>query len=120
MVEFRLVAPLFFFLMFAVFDFGRLFLVEKGKRGAGGRPVRVHRESSPGSQKPRAVSTRANMLEKNGPMLNLFIAAADVRALQKSLADRICYRCKRKYSDHRDADHRFFEYAEDLDPEEAN
>ena len=28
MVEFLLVAPLFFFLIFAVFDFGRLFLVE--------------------------------------------------------------------------------------------
>jgi Flp pilus assembly protein TadG len=28
MVEFLLVAPLFFFLMFAVFDFGRLFLVQ--------------------------------------------------------------------------------------------
>ena len=58
MVEFLLVAPLFFFLIFAVFDFGHLFLVqmevENAVQEAG--PVRVHGESSPGSQEPRAVS----------------------------------------------------------------
>jgi hypothetical protein len=62
------------------------------------------------------------MLEKNTPMLmvRLFLTTADLQALQESLADSVCYRCKRKYRHHRDADHRFFEYAEDLDPEEAN
>ena len=43
MVEFLLVAPLFFFLIFAVFDFGRLFLVQMEvenavQEAAGSRP----------------------------------------------------------------------------------
>ena len=59
------------------------------------------------------------MLEKNGP-LRLSLTAADVQALRKSLADCICYLCKRKYRDHRHADHRFFEHVDDVDPKEAN
>jgi hypothetical protein len=61
-----------------------------------------------------------DMLEKNGPMVRLLFTAADAEALRKSLADCICYRCKQKYRDHRDADHCFFEYVEDPEPEDAN
>ena len=62
------------------------------------------------------------MLERNAAMfmVRLFLTAADLRTFQESLADCVCYRCKRIYRHHCDADHRFFEYAEDLDPEEAN
>ncbi len=60
------------------------------------------------------------MLEKHGPIVRLLFTAADAEALRKSLADRICYRCKQKYRDHRDADHFFFEYVEDPEPEDAN
>ena len=59
------------------------------------------------------------MSEKNGRALRVFFSEADVRAIRESLADFICSRCRQKYRDHRDADH-FFEYAEDLDPDEAD
>ncbi|MGA8059273.1 MAG: hypothetical protein WB999_13585 [Candidatus Binataceae bacterium] len=62
----------------------------------------------------------ANMLEKNGPMLRLFYTVADAEALKESLADCICSLCKRKYRNHRDADHLFFDLHRRSDPEDAN
>jgi hypothetical protein len=38
-------------------------------------------------------------------------------AMQESLADLPCYRCKIKYRNHQDADHMWIECAEDLDQE---
>ena len=59
------------------------------------------------------------MSEKYGRAPGVFFSEADARAIQESLADFICSRCRQKYRDHRDADH-FFEYAGDLNPDQAD
>lgn len=59
------------------------------------------------------------MSEKNRGALGVFFSEADVRAIEESLADFVCSRCRQKYRDHREADH-LFEYVEDLDPDEAD
>jgi hypothetical protein len=53
-------------------------------------------------------------------MLRLFFTAADAEALKEWLADCICSLCKRKYRDHRDADHLFFDLPRRSDPEDMN
>ena len=54
-----------------------------------------------------------NMLDKNGRSVWPLFTEVNVRAIQESLADFICSRCKQRYRDHWYADH-FFEYTEEL------
>jgi hypothetical protein len=44
----------------------------------------------------------------------------EMETLMRALAELVCYRCKRSYSEHAEADHYFFEAAEDAVAEESN
>jgi hypothetical protein len=53
------------------------------------------------------------MLDKNGRSIWPLFTEVSVKAIQESLADFICSRCKQRYRYHWYADH-FFEYTEEL------
>jgi hypothetical protein len=44
----------------------------------------------------------------------------EAEAIMRALAKLVCYRCRRSYSQHAEADHYFFDAAEDVVPEESN
>jgi hypothetical protein len=50
----------------------------------------------------------------------LIVTPREIEMLQLLLAACVCYRCKINYRDHGGADHLFFEFPEDLPPEESN
>ena len=48
------------------------------------------------------------------------ISEADLLEVLAANADAICYRCKVRFKDHRDADHLFFEELDEAPDEEFN
>jgi hypothetical protein len=44
----------------------------------------------------------------------------EMEVIMRALAELVCYRCKQPYSGHSEADHYFFDAAEDAAPEESN
>jgi hypothetical protein len=48
------------------------------------------------------------------------ISLSDFEAMLALHADAICYRCKVRLKDHRDADHLFFEEPDEAPDEESN